>query len=71
MQVVTAQLESSVKFHSVFTSPWMFPLSILRVGWFVAEMAGEVVEDLSEVVLAHLKLLWSHITKAYSDHSKY
>lgn len=62
MQVGAAQLESFVTFYSAFTSPWTFPLSILTVGLFIAEMAGEVVEGLSEVVLAHLKLLWSPIT---------
>ena len=69
MQVGAVQLESCVTFYSAFTSPWTFPLSILTMGMFVAEMAGEVVEDLSKVVLAHLKLLWSPITSAYSDHS--
>ena len=51
-----------VMFYSAFTSPWTFPLFILMVGLFVAEMAGEVVEDFSKLVLAHLKGLWSSIT---------
>lgn len=40
MQVDAMQLESFVAFSSSFTSPSMFPLSVLMVGWFVAEKAG-------------------------------
>lgn len=61
MQVGAGQLESFVMFYSDFTSPWTFPLSILTVGWFIADMAGEVVEDLSKAVSAHLKLRWSPV----------
>jgi len=62
MQVGAVQLESFVTFYSAFNFPWMFPLSVLMVGLFIAETAGEVVEDLSKVLLARLKLLLSPVT---------